>query len=183
MATIRCAVPGDTEAITAIWLQAWRVGYRGIVPDAAIDRRSDADAIDYWRTALADPEQRRFVVVAEDASAGVVGFAQAGPPDDDLVGLGYDQEVWKLYILPAYQAQGIGRQLMSAMAGQLAAAGMRSVLLRAFTGNAVGGFYERLGAQVLGTEPYEILGVRVPTAVFGWPDLAVLRAACSDAAP
>ena len=173
MVTIRQAVPGDADAIGAIWLEAWRVGYRSIVPDVEIARRTDEEASTYWRTRLADPEQAYFVVVAEVPDAGVVGFGQAGPCEPEEPG--YDYEPWKLYIREAYQRRGIGRMLMAAIADRLAARGMRSLLLRAFVGNRAGSFYERQGGHYLRTEPYEILGAQVPTILYGWPDLSPLR--------
>ena len=173
MVTIRQALPGDADGIGAIWLEAFRVGYRGIVPDEAIARRTDEQAETYWRTRLADPERASFVVVAEVPDGGVVGFAQAGPCEPEEPG--YDCELWKLYIREAYHRRGIGRMLMVAMADRLAARGMRSMLLRAFVGNRVDSFYERMGGQFLRTEPYEILGADVPTHLYGWPDLSTLQ--------
>ena len=79
MVTVRQAVLDDADAIGSIWLEAFRVGYRGILPDEAIARRTDEAAETYWRTVLADPERASFVVVAEAPGDGIVGFAQAGP--------------------------------------------------------------------------------------------------------
>lgn len=179
MVTIRTAVPSDADAIGAIWLEAWRVGYRGIVPDEAIARRTDEEAETYWRAALADPTRAPFIVVAEVPGDGVVGFVQAGPQDEPR-DPAYDLEVWKLYIRSAFHRRGIGRRLMAGLADRLAEQGIRSLLLRAFAGNAASGFYERLGGCYLGTARYEILGEEVPTLLYGWSDLAPLRATASD---
>ena len=173
MVTIRQAVLGDADTIGSIWLESWRVGYRGIVPDEAIARRTNEEAETYWRTRLADPERAYFVVVAEVPNEGVVGFAQAGPCEPEEPG--YDYELWKLYIREAYHRRGIGRMLMAAMADRVATRGMHSLLLRAFVGNQAGSFYERMGGHELRTESYEILGAQVPTVLYGWPDLSPLR--------
>jgi GNAT superfamily N-acetyltransferase len=117
--TIRSAVPSDADAIGSIWLEAWRVGYRGIVPDDAIARRTDQEAQTYWRAALTDPERAYFVVVAETPTDGVVGFAQAGPCEPEEPG--YDFELWKLYIREASHRRGIGRMLIATIADRLAA--------------------------------------------------------------
>ena len=173
MVTIRQAVSDDADVIGLIWLEAFRVGYRGIVPDEAIARRTDEEAETYWATRLADPEQAYFVVVAEVPGDGVVGFAQAGPCEPEEPG--YDHELWKLYIREEYHRRGIGRMLMAAMAERLAARGMRSMLLRAFVGNRAGGFYQRMGGRYLRTEPYEILGAQVSAELYGWPDLSLFH--------
>ena len=176
MVTVRQAVLEDADAIGSIWLEAFRVGYRGIIPDEAIARRTDEEAETYWRARLADPERAYFVIVAEVPGDGVVGFAQAGPCEPEEPG--YDHELWKLYIREAHHRRGIGRMLMSAMAERLAARGMSSMMLRAFVGNQARGFYERMGGHFLRTEPYEILGAQVQTVLYGWPDLSPL---CSGA--
>jgi GNAT superfamily N-acetyltransferase len=175
MATVRQAVLDDADAICSIWLEAFRVGYRGIIPDEAIARRTDEAAESYWRSVLADPERAYFVVVAEAPGEGVVGFAQAGPCEPEEPG--YDLELWKLYIREAHHGRGIGRMLMSAMAERLSVRGVSSLMLRAFVGNLVRGFYEHMGGQFLRTEPYEILGAEVQTELYGWPDLSLLRSA------
>ena len=71
---------------------------------------------------------------------------------------------------------------MAAMAERLVARGMASVMLRAFVGNQARGFYERMGGQVLRTEPDEILGAQVPPELYGWPDLMLLRGAGAGSA-
>jgi ribosomal protein S18 acetylase RimI-like enzyme len=180
MVTVRQAVLDDADVIGSIWLEAFRVGYRGILPDEAIARRTDEAAETYWRTVLADPERASFVVVAEAPGDAVVGFAQAGPCEPEEPG--YDQELWKLYIRETHHRRGIGRMLMSAMAQRLAARGMASMMLRAFVGNQARGFYERMGGQFLRTEPYEILGAQVPCELYGWPDLMLLRGAGAGSA-
>lgn len=172
MLTIRHPVPNDAVVITDIWLESWHGGYRGIVPDAAIARRTYEDAMAYWQAVLADEARTALVLVAEEAEVGVVGFAQAGPCEPDEPG--YDVELWKLYIAATHHRRGAGRALMHAMANLLAAQGYHSLALRAFVGNQASGFYERLGGKVLRTEPYDILGEQVDTILYGWPDLTVL---------
>ncbi len=174
MLSVRPATPDDAEAITAIWLEAWRGAYRGIVPDEAIARRTDEAAAAYWREVLPDPDRSRLVLVAETQETGVVGFAQAGVPEPDEPG--YEIELWKLYIRPDAQRQGVGRALMRAMAQRLQQDGVSTMCLRAFVGNRAADFYTRMGGQRLREEPYEILGSVAPTILYGWPDLTTLSA-------
>jgi GNAT superfamily N-acetyltransferase len=174
MVTIRQPTPDDAAAITGIWLESWRVSYRGIVPDVAIARRTDEAAAAYWEAVLEDPARTELVLVAEDPVTSVIGFAQAGPCEPEEPG--YDVELWKLYIAEAHHRRGVGRALMQGMADLLMAHGYQSLALRAFVGNRAAGFYERLGGQELRTEPYEILGEQVDTVLYGWPDLTLLGA-------
>lgn len=175
MISVRQATLDDAQAITAIWLEAWRGAYRGIVPDEAIARRTDEAAAAYWQDVLPDPDRSRLVLAAELPESGVVGFAQAGVPEPDEPG--YEIELWKLYISPDAQRKGVGRVLMRAMAERLRQDGVSTMCLRAFVGNRAADFYARMGGQELREEPYEILGSVAPTILYGWPDLAVL---CSE---
>ena len=181
MITIRQAVLADADAIAAIWFDAFRIGYHGIVPDEAIARSTDEAAAIYWQTVLGDPARAVFVVVAATPEDGVIGFAQAGPCEPEEPG--YDHELWKLYIRETHHRRGIGRMLMAAIAERVAARGMASMMVRAFVGNHARGFYERLGGTFLRTEPYEILGVEIPTELYGWPDLSILRRLGDDDLP
>lgn len=174
MISVRQATLDDAESITAIWLEAWRGAYRGIVPDEAIARRTDEAATAYWQEVLPDPVRGRLVLVAELSDRGVVGIAQAGVPEPDEPG--YESELWKLYISPDAQRQGVGRALMRAMARRLMQDGISTMCLRAFVGNRAADFYTRMGGQELRVEPYEILGSVAPTILYGWPDLTTLCA-------
>ena len=175
MIDVRQATPDDAKVITTIWLEAWRGAYRGLVPEAAIARRTDEAAAAYWQAVLPDPERNRHVLVAELPERGVVGFAQAGVPEPDEPG--YESELWKLYISPDAQRQGVGRALMQAMAAHLLRDGISTMCLRAFVGNRAADFYTRMGGELLREEPYEILGEVAPTILYGWPDLTTL---CSE---
>lgn len=142
-----------------------------MVPGDAIARRTDEEAAASWQATLANPERAPFVVT-EVSGEGVIVFARASAPEPEE--LGYDCELWKLYIRETYQRRGVGGLLMAAIAERLRAHGMHSLMLRALVGNQADGFYERLGGHSLGTAPYEILGVELPTVLYGWPDLSVL---------
>jgi ribosomal protein S18 acetylase RimI-like enzyme len=172
MISVRPATPHDAAVITAIWLEAWRGAYRGIVPEEAIARRTDEAAAAYWKEVLLDPERSRLVLVAELPNSSVVGFTQAGVPEPEEPG--YEIELWKLYISPDARRQGVGRALMRAMAQRLQQDGFSTMCLRAFVGNRAADFYTRMGGQKLREEPYEILGSVAPTILYGWPDLTVL---------
>ncbi len=54
----------------------------------------------------------------------MVGFASGGPERDDIPG--YDGELYGLYVLAAYQRQGIGRALMLTVARRLVADGFKA---------------------------------------------------------
>jgi ribosomal protein S18 acetylase RimI-like enzyme len=64
---LRAAAPDDTDAIAAVWHEAWRDGHVGHVPDALLPERT----LDEFRQRV--PQRIATSTVAEDAQ-GVVGF-------------------------------------------------------------------------------------------------------------
>ena len=62
--TVRRASQDDAREIAAVHIASWRAAYRGLLPDAALDRlsldRREAD----WRRWLAAGAERDFTLVA-----------------------------------------------------------------------------------------------------------------------
>ena len=63
---------------------------------------------------------------------------------------GYTGAIYALYVLPAYQGQGIGRDLVAAVVHFLRAQGHAVMLVRVLAANPARGFYERLGGVAVG---------------------------------
>jgi ribosomal protein S18 acetylase RimI-like enzyme len=68
--------------------------------------------------------------------------------------LGFDQNfyqnkpvgfIYELYVFPPYRKNGVGKVLMMEAMDQLKKAGMRSVQLNVFAGNAAKRMYEKIG--------------------------------------
>lgn len=69
-------------------------------------------------------------------------------------------EVYAIYVLPEYQRQGIGRQLMSMCAEELLRGSMDTLLVWVLEANPARRFYERLGGELVRTGWMESYGVR-----------------------
>lgn len=105
---IRDAVPADAEAIARAHVAAWRTAYRGIVPDALLDRLSVAARYERAREALAAPGPGRTFVAELDGE--VAGWCRTGPArDDDPPG---ETELWALYVSPDAWGRGTGAALL-----------------------------------------------------------------------
>jgi ribosomal protein S18 acetylase RimI-like enzyme len=111
-----------------------------------------------------------FVLVAEQAGAGIVGFGAGGPErEGDPV---YQGELYGLYLLPAYQRQGLGWRLMVAAARELIARGFGAMLVWVLRANAGGrAFYEGLGGTLLREGTFEKDGLTLPKVAYSWRDL------------
>jgi len=167
----------DAPAIARVHVETWRSAYRGIVPDAYLARLSLAERANQWRDFLADSTGMRFVLVAHDKVDELIGFAAAGPErsgDPNYLG-----ELYALYVLPSHHRCGFGHRLVQAVAGRLAAAGTRSMLLWVLEANTLAReFYEALGGTVVRGQRIDVGGVPFTEVAYGWSDLqALLNAA------
>lgn len=171
MIALREATPADAAAIGALHVACWHETYSGILPAPMLPGLSVEMRTDMWRAILEDSDAFGgavvFVAVQEDR---IVGFGSCGAQRDPaLIEAGFDGEIGALYVLQAYQAQGIGRALMRALANR----GHQAVSLWVLRDNvSARGFYEALGGAIVGER---IDGSLVELA-YGWPDAARLLA-------
>lgn len=169
---IRRAGQADARAVAEVHVASWRETYRGIVPDAFLDTLSVAEREQMWARGLAVPDRPSFVFVAADAAGRVVGFAGGGPRRDGDPA--YAGELYTVYVLREAHGQGAGRRLVAAVARELAARGMRSMLVWVFEQNPARRFYETLGGTFLGQQQFELGGQMMTEVSYGWLDTAPL---------
>lgn len=170
MSIIRAAQVDDAAGIARVHIDAWLTTYRGLMPDAMLDRRSQADQQARWNRILQQP-QRTGTVVAEEAGE-IVGFSSYGPE------LGTDRryqgELYAIYILEAHQRKGIGRALVAATAAGLLERHLPNMLLWVLSTNPARHFYERLGGKYLRDRNVEFDGALLHELAYGWPDVHIL---------
>lgn len=174
--TIRRARAGDARGIAEVHVGAGRETYRGIVPDAYLDGLSVDEREAMWRRLDAHAaDGHGFAFVAVDGGGRVVGFASGGPRRDGPEE--YAGELHAIYLLREAQGRGVGRRLAAAVAGELAARSMGSMLLWVFRDNLPARrFYESLGGTFLSSQQFEIEGQAMTEVSYGWRDTAVLYA-------
>jgi GNAT superfamily N-acetyltransferase len=165
---IRLADLRDSSAIARVQVDTWRTTYVGIVPDEHLANLSyesrEQRQHDYLRT-----DNQRYAFVAENEQGQVVGFAFGGPErENDLV---YHGELYGLYILKAYQRQGIGQQLVGAIAQRLRAAGFTNMLIWVLAENPACGFYAALGGKPVREKKVSIGGKELREIGYGWDDI------------
>nr|WP_269669391.1 GNAT family N-acetyltransferase [Mammaliicoccus sciuri] len=101
---IRNKQESDVEAIAKVHYESWLTTYRGIVPDSYLDQLTLASYIERHHKFNAP------CIVAE-VDGEVIGFLMYGKDKDedtsDTCG-----EIMVIYLLEAYQHQGIGTRLM-----------------------------------------------------------------------
>ena len=174
---MRTAVYEDAEAIARLHDQVWRATYRGLATSAAWEGLTQAVRAERWRETLAEPD--RWATLVAERSGEIVGFGSAGAPSEAMFeGRG---EIRWLHVDPAVQGAGLGRALMAALAGELAAQGHAGCALAVVVGNdRAMGFYRRLGGREIGgfTDPGPLW--RSANLVFAWDELSTLIKAAAE---
>lgn len=141
---IRAAGPSDARGIAEVHVEAWRHAYRGLLPDAFLEKRSVDEREAQWRAWFADPTPRSGILVAGEEGR-IVGFASFGPSRDEDAPAGTG-EVPAIYVAPAVLGTGVGRELLRAATGALREAGFVRASLWVLEANErARRFYEKAG--------------------------------------
>lgn len=134
---LRTAGADDVAAMAEVFVQAWRSGYRGVVPDDIIDALEPSGVAGDLAAGLDNP--RLTTVLAVDTDGNPVGFTRFGEDAEQADGA----YLAALYVHPAAGGLGVGRALLrhalDAMPG-------RDVRLWVFEANSrARDVYERAG--------------------------------------
>ena len=174
MIQVRRAQTADAPSIGAVHVAAWRNAYAGILPNDYLSSLSmPRQAAQYDATIRTGGGVYVAIAAGPGAKAGVVGFATVGRARSR--GLG-DGEVQTLYVLDDWRDRGIGRRLLAAGAGHLAAAGCRTAFLWVLRDNPSRWFYERLGGRQAAASTTRVAGVPIPQVAFVWDPIDRLLA-------
>lgn len=107
---VREAAVADVDAIAAVHVDAWRVAYRGQIPDAFLDALDTSERARAWLQWVRDPSK---VVLVGSRGAAIVGFcALLQSRDSDAPP--HAGELAALYVDPTCWRTGCGRQLLEA---------------------------------------------------------------------
>jgi len=174
---LRPAMPADARAIARIHVETWRTTYPGMVPDQTLIGMTVDGRAAAWRRAIQRGGRHEIVLVAETPEAGpgtnvaggVVGFASAGPNRDGR--LPFAGEVQTLYVLPDWQNNGIGRQLLQGCFARLADQGISSAVIWVLADNPSRFFYERMGGKRAGERDEHLWGTLLHEVAYGWTSL------------
>jgi RimJ/RimL family protein N-acetyltransferase len=146
--TIREAVLADADALGRVHVEAWRAGYRGMMPDEFLASLDGAARAARWRERLSAPIDDRRLLVALDGAGALVGFAGVGPARDEP---GPRGELYAINVAPAAWGSGAATLLLAAATRALEELGHREAILWVLRQNArARRFYEREGWKQTG---------------------------------
>jgi len=166
---IREANANDAMAIARVQVDTWRTTYAGLVPAAYLRDLSYERQGQVWGDFISTLRDATGLYVVETAAGAVIGFAHGGPERSHRGD--YQGELYALYLLAAYQRQGLGRQLTGAVVKKLRHCGWSSMLVWVLAANPCRAFYEALGGQSVREQDITIGGARLREIAYGWSDL------------
>jgi ribosomal protein S18 acetylase RimI-like enzyme len=164
---IRRAVPEDAATVGLVQVESWRKTYAGIVPDAYLAALDDEESAVKWKQYIQAGNMLIFVV--ED-QWGIFGFVSGGRLREPIEG--YDAELYAIYLMPAGQRRGVGRELAQSLTEALLMEGFSSMIVWVLEQNLLGiSFYKRLGGIQIAQKTIDIGGTVLSELAFGWPVL------------
>jgi len=146
--SIRRAELSDAKGIAAVHVAAWRVAYRGLLPDDVLDRLSIEDSAKRWWERIAKPWGHIFVAEQEGH---IVGFAACGSSQDEDIDREKVGEIYVIYVHPEQWRQGYGAAFVGEAAECLREDGFEEIILWVLRGNQGAiRFYEAAGFEADG---------------------------------
>lgn len=140
---IQEALAEDFSQVGQLYTQSWQKTYRGLLPDALLDRMTAQDSTEKWVRYCRQANQYLFCAKAEGQ---LVGFAACKPCTMPQEGLLLDS----LHVAPGCGGQGIGSCLIRRCARLARELGHTRLVVYVVKGNdRAQRLYQHLGAQVL----------------------------------
>ena len=168
---VRAANIEDAGLIAKVHVATWRTAYRGLLPDEFLESLTEANYEERWRRTMHDGTSRVYVA---EQDARVVGFASGGRERAGEVG--YDGELYALYVLETAQRRGHGRRLVRAVVNGLREMGLVDMIVWVLRDNPTARkFYERLGGIYIRSQPIMIGSASLQEVSYGWKRLEDVR--------
>lgn len=174
--SVRAARPEDAAGIARVYIDSWHDTYAGVLPAQLLCAMTPNGQTSRWQATIrARAREHVFVAVHEDY--GIVGMTSFGSSRDGAIG--YDGEIFTLYVDPSFYNRGVGRRLLSAGFDDMRRRNYSSCIVWAHTRNPARFFYEAMGGRLIAERTVRMMGDAVPETAFGWRKLALAERAAS----
>ena len=155
---IRDATHDDAPQFADIVIACWRLAYRGILPDAALDRDTRDERIARMR-------KNPWPTFACERDGRVIAMLRFAVPPRQC-----DAEIDGLYVHPDAGRAGVGRALLRFAAGRAS-----SLFIATLRENRIGrAFYAKHGGRLVDAPPWTFEGVAYESVGYRWDDSRVL---------
>lgn len=169
---VRRARLSDAAEVARVHVDTWRCSYAGILPDRYLVGMNEIRNAAQWRRIIVTPACDEAVMVAERRGRSgqeLVGFGSAGV--SRYRRLGYQGEVYTLYVAPDWQGCGIGSRLLYGLFSLLARRDQHSALIAVLSANPARYFYEAQGGRAIADLREMFAGEPIRQTIYGWDDL------------
>jgi GNAT superfamily N-acetyltransferase len=167
---IRPSQETDARSISGVYIHTWQHTYLGLVPFGYLYAMSLSRLEQGFINEL--KSNKAISYVAEDAGE-VLGFVSGGyERQGDYI---YNGEIYALYVLKNHQRQGIGSELVSALANRLNHFGIYSMLVWVLEHNPYRRFYEKISGMYLRKQRMPFSGEMLDTVAYGWIDTKLIH--------
>jgi ribosomal protein S18 acetylase RimI-like enzyme len=168
--SVRSARPEDAADLARIYIESWQDTYAGVIAHSLLGAMSHKSHTARWLTTI---KGGGGVLVVEDTRIGILGLCSLGAARDG--GLGFEGEIYTLYVDPAFLGRGAGRALLAGAFESLKDRKLRSCLIWAHAKNNACFFYEAMGGRRVATRTTRLMGELTPEIGFGWKQLATKK--------
>ncbi len=165
--SLRLARPVDAVPLARIYVEAWRDTYAALLPHRLLAGMS----VEHHAARLERAIRKGAVLVAEAPRHGVLGLAGFGASRDR--GLGFDGEVYTLYVDPDFLGRGVGRALLHGAFAALEVRAFHSCVIWSHSQNHACYFYQAMGGMRVAERQVMLGGQEVGEVAFGWKRLAL----------
>jgi GNAT superfamily N-acetyltransferase len=166
---VRQAKSDDAEGVARVYIESWHDTYAAILPMRLLCAMTPRGQAARWRAAVR--ARGEVVFVAEDENRGIIGMASCGQSRDAT--LGFDGEVYTLYVDPSCYGAGTGRALLHNAFAWMADRGYGSCVIWAHARNNARFFYEKMGGRLIAERSGRMMGDPISENAFGWRRLAL----------
>jgi ribosomal protein S18 acetylase RimI-like enzyme len=171
---IRLATLDDARGLGTMHVASWRETYTGVLPDKILSSLSIEGRVAMWDQIMREPTSAGSTVVyLAERDRSIIGFGSCGAQrTDDLKAKGYDGEFSAIYVLSAFQGQGIGARLLGRMSLDLIGRGFKGAALWVLRENLrARRFYEYHGGQIIAEREDIRDDTFLVELAYGWLDL------------
>jgi ribosomal protein S18 acetylase RimI-like enzyme len=176
---IRQARLDDAADVAQVYIDSWHDTYPGVLPSALLRAMTPRGQTTRWQAAIR--AQASEVVLVADSRHGIIGMASIGPARDRE--LGFDGEVYTLYVDPVYFGMGVGRALLQGAFASLRQKGMSNCVIWAHARNHARFFYEAMGGRLIAERTAKLMGEPCPEVAYGFKVLALVERTAARPTP
>jgi ribosomal protein S18 acetylase RimI-like enzyme len=160
---IRPADMRDAADVAQVHDNSWLSTYRGIIPQANLERMIVRRGPIWWQRAI----RRGVKILVLDFDGVIAGYATVGKNRAQT--LPFDGEIFELYLEPEFQGVGLGTRLFINARDELARLGMNTSVVWVLDDNeAAIRFYENAGGRRVSKSLEAFGDVKLPKSAFAW---------------